>query len=173
MKNNTEKIDNKNPLAEVFGFPVSNASKEALRFRHNRLCPFNNKVPSCTKDKAKNPLGVCSIFNGGKPGEIDIYNIFNASAKGDRLALELMDDATNWFAIGMSNIILLYDPQTVVIQGIFSKAGKYFLDSLRKKINEISLPKIKKETRIEYSELGDRVGVLGATHYAISKYFEN
>ncbi len=112
------------------------------------------------------------IFNSGKPDEIDIYNIFDASAKGDRLALELMDDATNWFAIGISNIILLYDPQTVVIQGIFTKAGKYFLDSLRKKVSEISLPKIKKETRIEYSKLGDKVWVVGAASYVISRYFE-
>jgi len=112
------------------------------------------------------------VFNGGKPDEIDIYNIFNASAKYDELALELIDDVINWFAIGISNIILLYDPQIIVIQGIFAKAGKYFLDNLRKKVNEISLPKIKKETKIEYSELGDRVGVLGAASYAISKYFE-
>lgn len=75
-------------------------------------------------------------------------------------------------AIDISNIILLYDPQMIVIQGIFAKAGKYFLDNLRKKVNEVSLPKIKKETKIEYSELGDNVGVLGAASYAISKYFE-
>ncbi len=50
------------PLAEVFGFPVDNLSAMAERYRKNRLCPYNNKVPSCTKDKAKNPLGVCSIF---------------------------------------------------------------------------------------------------------------
>jgi len=112
------------------------------------------------------------VFNGGKPDEIDIYNIFNASVKYDELALELIDDVINWFAIGISNIILLYDPQIIVIQGIFAKAGKYFLDSLRKKVNEISLPKIKKETKIEYSELGDNVGALGAVSYAISKYFE-
>jgi len=55
------------PLAEVFGFPITNFTKEAKRFRRNKLCPFNNKVPSCTKDKAKNPLGVCSIFDDGKP----------------------------------------------------------------------------------------------------------
>jgi hypothetical protein len=53
---------NYNPLAEVFGFPTSNKSKEAERYRKNKLCPFHNKVPSCTKDKANNPLGVCSIF---------------------------------------------------------------------------------------------------------------
>jgi hypothetical protein len=52
----------KQPLAEVFGFPVDNLSPEADRYRGNKLCPFNNKVPSCTKDKAKNPLGVCSVF---------------------------------------------------------------------------------------------------------------
>jgi len=55
------------PLAEVFGFPITNFTKEAKRFRRNKLCPFNNKVPSCTKDKAKNPLGVCSIFDDGNP----------------------------------------------------------------------------------------------------------
>ncbi|HOM60146.1 MAG TPA: NotI family restriction endonuclease [Anaerohalosphaeraceae bacterium] len=50
-------------LAEVFGFPASNVSPEAIRYRKNRLCPFNNRVPSCTKDKANDPLGVCSIFS--------------------------------------------------------------------------------------------------------------
>ncbi|HTV47805.1 MAG TPA: NotI family restriction endonuclease [Phycisphaerae bacterium] len=54
----------KQPLAEVFGFPITNNTDEAARYRKNRLCPFNNKVPNCTKDKANNPLGVCSIFDG-------------------------------------------------------------------------------------------------------------
>jgi hypothetical protein len=51
-----------NPLAEVFGFPLDNQTAEAQRYRKTKLCPFNNKVPSCTKDKALDPLGVCSIF---------------------------------------------------------------------------------------------------------------
>ncbi|MEK6754962.1 MAG: NotI family restriction endonuclease [Bacteroidota bacterium] len=51
-----------NPLAEVFGFPINNRSAQAERYRKSKLCPFNNKVPSCTKDKANDPLGVCSIF---------------------------------------------------------------------------------------------------------------
>ena len=49
------------PLAEVFGFPVGNLGPKAQRHRQHRLCPFNNTVPNCTKDRAKNPLGVCSI----------------------------------------------------------------------------------------------------------------
>ena len=50
------------PLAEVFGFPVDNFSHEAKASRKNRLCPYHNKSANCTKDKANNPLGVCSIF---------------------------------------------------------------------------------------------------------------
>jgi hypothetical protein len=54
----------KNPLAEVFGFPPDSLLPEASRARKNRLCPYNNRVPSCTKDKANDPLGVCSIYDG-------------------------------------------------------------------------------------------------------------
>jgi len=51
-------------MAEVFGFRIDDMSSEAQRHRLNRLCPFNNRVPSCTKDKANDPLGVCSIYHG-------------------------------------------------------------------------------------------------------------
>jgi hypothetical protein len=54
----------KQPLAEVFGYPLGNTTAEAARYREHRLCPFNNKVPNCTKDKANDPLGVCSILDG-------------------------------------------------------------------------------------------------------------
>lgn len=56
-----------NPLAEVFGFPTNNFSESAKRYRRHKLCPYNNKVPNCTKDKANNPLGVCSIYHKNAP----------------------------------------------------------------------------------------------------------
>lgn len=56
-----------NPLAEVFGFPTDNFTEQAKRYRRYKLCPYNNKVPNCTKDKANNPLGVCSIYHRGSP----------------------------------------------------------------------------------------------------------
>jgi len=57
----------KHPLAEVFGYLTIDQGEKANRFRTHRLCPFNNKVPNCTKDKAKNPLGVCSIYQDDVP----------------------------------------------------------------------------------------------------------
>lgn len=55
------------PLAEVFGYLVDDRTTKADRYRSLRLCPFNNKIPNCTKDKAKNPLGVCSIYHQNGP----------------------------------------------------------------------------------------------------------
>lgn len=57
----------KNPLAEVFGFPVSNMSQEAVNHREGRLCPYHNPSGlNCTKASATDPLGVCSIFNNNR-----------------------------------------------------------------------------------------------------------
>ena len=55
------------PLAEVFGHLTTDQTNRAERYRSRRLCQFNNKVPNCTKDKAKNPLGVCSIYHDNEP----------------------------------------------------------------------------------------------------------
>ena len=60
-------MDSGQPLAEVFGFLTTDQSDNAKRYRSRRLCPFNNKVPNCTKDKAKDPLGVCSVYYDKHP----------------------------------------------------------------------------------------------------------
>jgi hypothetical protein len=54
------------PLSEVFGFPPLDNSDIAIRHRADRLCPFNNIGPNCTKDKKDDPLGVCSVFHGSR-----------------------------------------------------------------------------------------------------------
>ncbi|HYH85629.1 MAG TPA: NotI family restriction endonuclease [Pyrinomonadaceae bacterium] len=53
----------RNPLAEVFGFTTGDKSERALHYQVNKLCPFNNIVPSCTKVSVLDPLGVCSLHD--------------------------------------------------------------------------------------------------------------
>jgi len=55
------------PLAEVFGHLTTDMTARAEGYRTQRLCPYNNIVPNCTKDKAKDPLGVCSIYYENDP----------------------------------------------------------------------------------------------------------
>jgi len=55
------------PLCEVFGYPVSNFSQDANHARTNKICPYKPGMAACTKDKANDPLGVCSMWDGATP----------------------------------------------------------------------------------------------------------
>lgn len=55
------------PLAEVFGMLIDNNSPKACRHRNFGLCPYNNRIPNCTKDRTNDPLAICSIFEKEKP----------------------------------------------------------------------------------------------------------
>ena len=110
------------------------------------------------------------IFKEKKSKDIDIFDIFEASNKNDKFARELIDDVVKWFAIGFSNMILMYDPEIIIIQGIYSKAGDYFLNRLKEQINEVSLLKIDKDVEIKYSKYGNDARLIGASLYLVSQF---
>jgi predicted NBD/HSP70 family sugar kinase len=125
-------------------------------------------------DDKKDSYPGSSLFNGsGKDIQsLSADDIFAAYKTGDRLACDAMEDIENWFAIGLSNIILIYDPQIIVIQGMFVKAGETFLSHLKTKVGAVSLSSVKKDTKIRFSELGDMAGVLGAATFVINMFFK-
>ncbi len=57
----------KQPLGEVFGFPISNQGSRAKRYIKDKLCPYNNIVSNCTKNSIEDPLGVCSLIHKDRP----------------------------------------------------------------------------------------------------------
>ncbi len=87
------------PLAEVFGYLVDDQSPRAIRYRSHRLCPFNNRVPSCTKDKAKNPLGVCSVFHDGIPAITCPIRFREDWLITDDAASFFFDDGISWSSL--------------------------------------------------------------------------
>jgi glucokinase len=83
-----------------------------------------------------------------------------------------MDDAAKWFSLGLTNVVLTYDPDVIIIQGIFVRAGDYFVRKLSERINSVSLIHIDKDVRIVYSHFGPEAGVVGASAYVVSEYFK-
>lgn len=87
---------NDHPLNEVFGYPIDNFSPAARRHRKNRLCPFNNRVPNCTKDKANDPLGVCSIHDGDQLAVVCPIRFRQDWLVTDDAARFFFSEDTNW-----------------------------------------------------------------------------
>lgn len=112
------------------------------------------------------------ISNNGSLANLEPEEIFKAYNAGDKLASAAMEDIINWLAIGLANIILIYDPEVIVLHGAYIRAGDNFLKMLRKKVEQISLTSVKKDTKIKFSKLGDMAGVLGAATFLINRFFQ-
>ncbi|MCC8115968.1 MAG: ROK family protein [Planctomycetes bacterium] len=99
-------------------------------------------------------------------------NIIDAANKGDACARFLLDQAVDHFATAFKSIILSCDPGFIIIQGIFGKAGDFFLSRLHERVHATSLFGMDKETRIEYSFLDDDCVLVGAAWLMADRFFQ-
>jgi hypothetical protein len=61
-------------------------------------------------------------------------------------------------------MILMYDPSSIIIQGIYAKAGQKFLDQIRKFIAGGKFPLLGEiGIQIEYSDLEKDAGIIGGS----------
>ncbi|MCL4385337.1 MAG: ROK family transcriptional regulator [Cyanobacteria bacterium] len=103
----------------------------------------------------------------GDLSEVDINIIFKAAAEGDTIANEIINEVVENIAIVVINIILILNPQLVVIGGQISSVpgiNELIIKPLKKIVKNI-LPFEAPEIKI--SMLGENAGVLGASFMAI------
>lgn len=135
------------PIAELFGFPADSNTEEAQRYRRNRLCPYNNKVPSCTKDSIIDPLGVCTINHGNDLAVICPVRLrqewiiadhaaeffFPAGTQWTTLVEVRLKDKTGKSAGNIDVVLVAYDEKGIVTDfGSLEVQTVYISGNLRK-----------------------------------------
>lgn len=78
------------------------------------------------------------------------------------MALDILDYAVEYLAIGVGNLINIINPEIVVIGGGVSLAGDILFDSLKIKLQSIALGISMDNLKIEPAKLGNDAGVVGA-----------
>ncbi len=136
----------------------------------NALVRVEDVIEKAVQGAVLRPESV--LFKDHVSENLVIEDIFSASNVGDPFAMELMDEVIDWFAIGISNSYAIYDPDLIVLQGVFTGAGDYFLNELRRKAENMVLKRMKKDFRIEYSPLGTEREVVGGATLVLRDYFE-
>lgn len=91
--------------------------------------------------------------------------IFNAIDDKDEDARKLVGQMTEILARGISNIMLIVNPEMILIGGGISEQKEKFLDPIIEKINTLVPENIFESTKIRPTELGNKSGLYGA--YAI------
>jgi glucokinase len=97
-----------------------------------------------------------------KEGGLTARDIFDASAAGDALADEIVEDTAYYLAVGAVNMMHSIDPNMVVYGGGMTAAGDGFLQRIRKHVVQLAFPVPAEKTQIVYAQLGSDAGFIGA-----------
>jgi len=99
---------------------------------------------------------------GDSPDKVTAEHVADAARQGDRVALRLLEQAGRYFGIGLSTIVQVLNPDTIVIGGGLVHIGPLLLDPCIKALNENIHHVLIDSARIVQSELWNDAGVIGA-----------
>lgn len=100
---------------------------------------------------------------GGKLENVSGRTAFDAMRMGDEIAKDVVDKYIYYVAVGVINIINVYQPDVLCIGGGICAEGETLLAPIRKYCEEERYSKYaKKQTYICKAELGNDAGVIGA-----------
>jgi predicted NBD/HSP70 family sugar kinase len=129
------------------------------------------RLQELIREARERGVGSALFSNGSAPRDVGIETVCDLAAGGDAFCGSLVDDVARWFVVGLGNVIMVNDPELIVIQGLYLRAGARFLDKLRSGIQRIGLPDVNKQVRIEYSTLGDERGAVGGAAFLVADFF--
>ncbi|HLI38776.1 MAG TPA: ROK family transcriptional regulator [Streptosporangiaceae bacterium] len=98
------------------------------------------------------------------PGRLTAEAVFTAAARGDTAAAEAVRAIAARFARGLAPVLLVLDPDLVVIGAGISRAGSVLLDAIGGSLRPLTLV----PPRLELSALGDEAVALGAVELALA-----
>lgn len=93
--------------------------------------------------------------------QIKLRDIINAANNGDLFAIELIEEAGEYLAKGMSILIHLFNPEMIIIGGEIAEAGNLITDPVQQKLNKYTMMRLKQDTTIMLSELKEKAGLMG------------
>ncbi len=105
---------------------------------------------------------VMTAMVGGDLSKLTAQTVFEASKKGDAVALEVVRDTAHFLGVGISNLINIFNPDTFVIAGGVTQAGDLLFDPLRSEVRRRAFKSAVDACRIVPGALPLSAGVVGA-----------
>jgi predicted NBD/HSP70 family sugar kinase len=97
-------------------------------------------------------------------GRLDAEAVFAAAAHGDPAAAEVVQTIAARFARGLAAVLLVLDPDLVVIGAGVSRAGSALLEAIESYVRPLTLV----PPKLALSQLGDEAVTLGAVELALA-----
>lgn len=98
--------------------------------------------------------------------DFNIEAIFQAAQKGCKTALKIWKDTGHYLGVGIANVVLTLDVDTVVLAGGVSGAAPYFMPALKRVLGRQTFQTPFNQLKLLVSQ-NPNVGGIGAALYAI------
>ncbi len=103
--------------------------------------------------------------------DVQLRHILERASKQDIAVLEALNRAGFYLGVGISNLINLFSPETIIIGNRMSEFRQWLHPVVMETISNRSLPFAKQEVTVEFAERGVYSAALGATSLAIAHFF--
>lgn len=104
------------------------------------------------------------------PSAITAQTVFEAAARGDALADELVRDTARYLGVGIANMLNILNPEVVVICGGVTQAGDHLFVPLRREVSRRAFKPAVEACRIVPGALPGTAGVVGAARAWIDQH---
>ncbi|MFH1687882.1 MAG: ROK family protein [bacterium] len=98
----------------------------------------------------------------GPDDKLTVKKLFAAQAKGDEVAIEVIEETARYLAIGLAGVVNLLNPDTVVIGGGVADGGGGFVEIVASEIRKRAFASAVEELRVVRAGLGNNAGFVGA-----------
>lgn len=90
--------------------------------------------------------------------------------QGNAETLDLFKEVGRYLGIGITNIVNSFNPELIIIGGPLTEAKEWIETSLQAVVAERTLPYHRRQLQIQFSALGSRSAMLGASYAAVSLF---
>ena len=111
-----------------------------------------------------------SAMAGNDPSAITAQTVFEAAARGDALADELVRDTARYLGVGIANMLNIMNPEVVVVCGGVTQAGDHLFVPLRREVMRRAFKPAVEACRIVPGALPGTAGVVGAARAWIDQH---
>lgn len=146
----------------IDGKLYSGSHGSAGEFGYNTINPngpvFHEGLYGVVESYAAGPYLVRNYKAAG--GKIKDPNPAKIYASTEKIAKKVMDESLEMFAIGLSSLVNIFDPEKIILAGGLSNMNVY--SRLNKLTKKYCKKEMRKHVKIVKNKLGDSAGVYGA-----------
>ena len=108
---------------------------------------------------------------GGSIDKITEREVIEAARKDDNVAIEILEFTGLNLGVRLAYLVNVFKPKKLILGGGLEKAGKYFIEPLKKSIEKLAKDEALKNLKIENSALGEEAVATGAAALIVREAF--